>query len=115
MESSDYQNTDARIEIEIFPVESSSISVKPSINTLMEAIKTVVTAEKEFDYPKESILLVSFGISDRQDSFPRIKKSAFSMEPTSKIVKVSIENLMKKLNPQLGKIMTRNVQINQFY
>ena len=49
-ELSDYRNYDGRISSNDFSIESYSAKVKLSITTLMEKIKFIVIANKEFEY-----------------------------------------------------------------
>ena len=62
LEKSDSSDSDTRIKVIDFTVESSPVTVSLSIETLMEKIKLLVAEKYEFEYRVNSKGIVRFGI-----------------------------------------------------
>ena len=62
LESSDCQDSDARIKFKISSIQIFSVSEEFSIQTLLQKTKPVVTENHEFEYRDESILKAFFRI-----------------------------------------------------
>ena len=74
------QNSKARNKTLNFLIECSCTSLKFSIETLVEEIKTVVSEMFELEYREKSLFLAIFDICDNQYSHTRIKRNEFSLE-----------------------------------
>ena len=75
------------------------MSLKRSIETLIEKIEPVITENDEFEYRDKSILIIFFGTSGYQDSDARIKVIDFRIESSSESLKLSMETFMWEIDP----------------
>ena len=90
--SSGNQNSEPRLEIHDFLIQTSSLSVRSSTETLRDEIKAIVTKEQDFEYRDETKLLALSECSEHERSDARIKIVVVSIELSSspKIVNVGM-------------------------
>ena len=92
MESLDYSDSNARIEVMGFSIETSFINVTLSIETLMEEIKPVVSEKVDFECrDKSKIVPFFFEFFDYQECEARHKAKGCSIEYPCDGIGIDIE------------------------